>query len=149
MKSILAMLLFVCPLAAQQWYASGAGVQRFAEIDAVRPNISQQFERPTHQTLYVSSVASLVGANALDLASSWGRPELNPFLTPGSNGGRFGWQSATIKLGLTATTLLFQRHVLRRRPELRRPFAVSNFIAAGAMSGIAARNYAIGAPRIR
>lgn len=149
MKSILAMLLFVCPLAAQQWYASGAGVKRFAEIDAVRPNISQQFERPTHQTLYVSSVASLVGANALDLASSWGRPELNPFLTPGSNGGRFGWQSATIKLGLTATTLLFQRHVLRRRPELRRPFAVSNFIAAGAMSGIAVRNYAIGAPRIR
>ncbi len=148
MKFNLAMLLFVCPLAAQQWYPTGTGAQRFAEIDVVRPSASQQFERTSYQGLYASSVASLAGANALDLASSWGRPELNPFLTPGSTGGRFGWQSATIKFGLTATTLLFQRHVLRRRPELRRPFAVSNFIAAGAISGIAVRNYTLGAARI-
>ncbi len=148
MKPILAMLLFVCPLAAQQWYPTGAGAQNFSEIDVARPSVSQQFERPSHHGLYASSVASLVGANAFDLASSWGRPELNPFLTPGSNGNRFGWQSATIKLGLTATTLLFQRYVLRHRPELRRPFVISNFIAAGAMSGIGVRNYKIGAPRI-
>jgi len=62
-------------------------------------------------------------------------------------GARFGWQAATVKLGITAATLLVQRRILRRRPDLRRPLSISNFIAAGAMGGVAIRNQVAGAPR--
>jgi hypothetical protein len=152
MKPLLALLLFVWPLVAQQWYAAGAAPSRLTSIDAV-PNAYidtvPKVSAAPQSKLYSISVAALIGANAADLASSWGRPELNPLLTPGSTGGRFGWQSATIKLGLAGGSLLFQRYVLRRRPELQRGFAISNFVAAGAMSAVAVRNQTLGAPRIR
>ncbi|MBA4182105.1 MAG: hypothetical protein C0506_16080 [Anaerolinea sp.] len=152
MKPLLALLLFVCPLVAQQWYTEGAVPNRLTSIDSV-PNAFidtiPKVSATPQSKLYSISVAALIGANAADLASSWGRPELNPLLTPGSSGGRFGWQAATIKLGLAGGSLLFQRYVLRRRPELQRGFAISNFIAAGAMSAVAVRNQTLGAPRIR
>jgi hypothetical protein len=134
MKPLLALLLFVCPLVAQQWYNDGAAPSRLTSIDAV-PNAYidtvPKVSAAPQSKLYSISVAALIGANAADLASSWGRPELNPLLTPGSTGGRFGWQSATIKLGLAGG------------------FAISNFVAAGAMSAVAVRNQTLGAPRIR
>lgn len=151
MKRITLLLLLVCPLVAQQWYTGGAVPDRLTAIDAVPKPLIDSVARPPLDPgakLYSISAAALIGANAADLASSWGRPELNPLLTPGATRGRFGWQSAAIKLGLAGGTLAFQRYILRRRPELHRSFAVTNFIAAGAMSAVAVRNQAHGAPRI-
>lgn len=145
MKPLLTLLILVSPLVAQQWPPGAAYQHRFAGIDVYHPASSS----PAQTKTYGASVAALIGANAADLASSWGRPELNPLLSPGSSGGRFGWQAATIKLGLAAGSLVIQRVILRRRPDLHRTFAVSNFIAAGAMGGVAIRNQVAGAPRIR
>jgi hypothetical protein len=142
MRHFVSLLLIAYPLAAQSWAPTDPTPRPFAAIDVYRPA-----SKPPHQALYGASVAALVGANAADLSSSWGRPELNPILTPSGSGARFGWQSATIKLGFTATTLLIQRYILRRRPDLRRSLAISNFIAAGALGGVAARNQLAGAPR--
>lgn len=108
---------------------------------------SRAADPSSHGLAYGVSVAALVGASAADLASSWGRPELNPVLALRGQSSRFGWQSAAVKLGITATTLLIQRTILRRRPDLRKQLTVSNFLAAGAMGGVAIRNQAIGAPR--
>gem|GEM_PF-3481402 len=144
MKPLLTLLLLVCPLAAQQWRPNTTEPRRFERI-----GISPTAPAPAHANLYGASVAALIGAHAADLASSWGRPEVNPLLSPGAAGGRFGWQAATIKLSLAAGSLVIQRFVLRRRPDLQKTFALSNFIAAGAMGGVAIRNQAAGAPRIR
>lgn len=136
MKPIIALILYVCPLVAQQWNTPG-----------VQP--PDPLEVPRYETVYMMSLVSLTGAAAADMSTSWGRVELNPVLTPGSTQGRFGWQAAAIKLGVTATSLLIQRRMIRHRPELKKTFAVTNFITAGAMSAVAVRNASVGGPRGR
>ena len=153
MKPVLSILLLVCPLAAQQWYSTGDGAGRAAELEVTRAiarptSVRQPPVENPHGRLFNSSVATLAAANALDMASSWGRPELNPVLSPGGSGQPFGWQAAAIKLGVSTATVLFQRHVLRRRPELARPFAMTNFAMSGLISAVAVRNYRVGAPRV-
>ena len=98
-------------------------------------------EKPrTPSKLYRWSVVALLAANAADAGTSWGRQELNPMLA--RSGGTFGWQSAAIKSGLTGGLLLFQHVARRRHPELDRSMAYTNFAAAGALAGVAARNQA-------
>ncbi len=66
-----------------------------------------------HDRLYRTSVAVAIGAQGADIASSWGGIEANPRLMAGR---RFGWQAASIKIGVVGTGLLIQRYVLRRHP---------------------------------
>lgn len=142
MRLLLSLLLLALTIRAQSTLTSGTGVYPNSMAEANRAA-----DPSPRGSAYGVSVAALVGASAADLASSWGRPELNPVLTLRGQSPRFGWQSAVVKLGITATTLLVQRTILRRRPDLRKQLTVSNFIAAGAMGGVAIRNQAIGAPR--
>lgn len=142
MRLLLSLLLLALTLAAQSRLTGETGVHSNSMAEANRAA-----DPSPRGSAYGVSVAALVGASAADLASSWGRPELNPVLALRGQNPRFGWQSAVVKLGITVTTLLIQRTILRRRPDLHKELAVSNFLAAGAMGGVAIRNQAIGVPR--
>ena len=87
------------------------------------------------QPLYRASQIAVGVASATDIASSWGRQELNPVLGRGT----FGAKQTTIKVGLLASTMYTSdRLTFKRR---RRLLTVVNFAVAGVMTGVAVRNY--------
>lgn len=88
--------------------------------------------------LWKWSVATLISANALDIASSYGLKEGNPLL-----GTRFDGRSLAIKSGLTAGQLVAQYFVLRKHPERRRTAAIVNFAIAGGLGIVSAHNFGI------
>jgi len=92
--------------------------------------------------LYRASLFTLAGAQTADIASSWGRRELNPILTPGSSSNRFGYQAVGIKTAFLSSSLAVQSYAIRRNHRLRRPFAIVNFITAAALSAVAFSNAA-------
>ncbi len=94
-------------------------------------------ERPG-LNLYRWSVASVLAANAADVATSWSSSEANPVVAGG--GGQFGATSIAIKSGLVGTSLLIQHFTLRHRPDLYRRMAWMNFITTGVLGGVAAHN---------
>src|SRR5581483_12093331 len=59
-------------------------------------------ERPK-PTLWRVSLVAMVGANAMDIASSWGKRELNPALAAPSD--RFGTSNALIKVGIVGAIM--------------------------------------------
>ena len=87
------------------------------------------------QPLYRASQIAVGVASATDIASSWGRQELNPVLGQGT----FGYRQTGIKLGiLGASMATADRLTLKRR---RRLLTVVNFAVAGVLTGVAVRNY--------
>ncbi len=64
------------------------------------------------------SLIPLVAAQTLDIASSYGRPELNPLLA--SSSGRFGVQAVGIKAGTTAGMVVLEYLLVRKHPAARR-----------------------------
>ena len=87
------------------------------------------------QPLYRASQIAVGVASATDIASSWGRQELNPVLGQGT----FGYRQTGIKLGiLGASMVTADRLTFKRR---RRLLTVVNFAVAGVMTGVAVRNY--------
>ena len=89
--------------------------------------------------LYWASVAAVTAANVADVHSSLGKLEANPLLR--SADGRFGSRGVTIKSGIAAGNIGVQALILRRWPKARKAAAIANFIAAGALVAVAARNY--------
>ena len=92
-------------------------------------------------TAWKMSLAPLVAAHSLDVASSWGYVETNPLLA--GPDGRFGMQSAGIKLGIVAGAVLVEYLLLRRHPKMAKLFTRANYFNATITGGIAARNYAV------
>lgn len=92
-------------------------------------------ESRPHRFLRISWGALLAGS-AADAASSWGRPEANPLL-----GARFGGRSAAIKFGLTGAVIVAEHFIARKHPEFEKQFAIGNFVAASAFTGVAIRNW--------
>ena len=90
-----------------------------------------------------ASVASLVGANALDIHSSWGKRELNGLLA--GPDGTFGTRGVAIKSGIMAGLLTAEGLVLRNRPsgKLYKIFSAANFAVSSVIAGTAIRNYGI------
>lgn len=91
---------------------------------------------------YRMSVVSLVGASAMDAASSWGHREGNPVLR--GNEAAYGWQGALIKAGIVSGVLLAERWLLGRHPcdsRLRRTLTYVNYGAAGVTTAVAVRNW--------
>ena len=88
---------------------------------------------------WILSMAALAGAHAFDVWSSIGGIESNPFLQ--NSRGQFSaargieLKSAAVG-GTVALEMLFSRHWL----EARKASAIVNFIAAGAVGGVAIRN---------
>lgn len=100
---------------------------------------AERENRPRSRRWWLTSVAALVGANAADVASSYGRQEANPLLRSGA--GRFNARSAGIKIGIVGGVLALQSFALRKAPEAHRTLAITNFAGAGAMAAIAAKNW--------
>jgi hypothetical protein len=92
---------------------------------------------PKHQALYRWSVVAMTAASAADVASSWGKTELNPAL----GRGQFGFRQTGIKVSISAGVLTAQWWQLRKHPELRKGMAISNFAVAGGLGAVAAGNW--------
>lgn len=98
-------------------------------------------ERPKrnwHRKWIVSAVA-LTAAHLLDAFSSRGAPEVNPLMRNAqgrfSVGRAFAWKSAASGSMLGVEALL-----IRKNPETAKSAAIVNFVAAGAVAGVAFRN---------
>ena len=90
--------------------------------------------------LYKPSVITFVAGNSLDIASSYGRYEMNPLL---SRNGQFSSQSVAIKAGIVGTILGVEWLILRHRPDFRKKLVWFNFAAGGAVTGVAIRNWRV------
>ena len=88
----------------------------------------------------ISAVALAAGA-ALDVASSWQRPEANPVYRSGN--GRFGGKGVAIKAVIIGGNLALQYLVMRRTnwKPARKICIAANWIAAGTQTGVAVRNW--------
>jgi hypothetical protein len=91
-------------------------------------------------TIWKISIASMLAASAWDAASSMGKVERNPLLA--SSDGTFGAKGIGIKFGLAGASLVPQL-LLRNHKELRKVFAIANFVDAGIFAGVAAHNMGV------
>jgi len=82
------------------------------------------------------SAAFLSAASVADSVSSWHQPEVNPIL-----GSRFEVKSVLIKSVIVGGALGVEWILVRRHPETRRAFTVTNWIAGAGTLGIAGRNW--------
>jgi len=98
------------------------------------------------RTLWHTSIAALVAANAIDMHSSWGKHELNPTLA--GPAGNFGRDGVLIKVALASALTGIEYLVLRDHPnsKLHRAFAAINFGASGTVAGVAMHNYTVARP---
>ena len=87
------------------------------------------------------SLAPLAASQALDVASSYGMRELNPALA--GPDGRFGMQSAALKLGVTGALVGVEYVIVKMHPGAARPLAKLNWAASALTVGFAAHNFAI------
>jgi hypothetical protein len=93
--------------------------------------------------LWWASVAMVVAASALDVASSRGGVEANPLLR-GQNGAFNTGRAVLIKAIGMGGMVVTEAVVLRRSPSAARSAAVVNLVTAGAVSGLAVRNLKVG-----
>lgn len=77
-----------------------------------------------------------LGATSLDMASSWGRPELNPLLR--SADGRFGGKGLAAKLAVFGGVEVIKWRLARRHGKFARALSLG---PAGAYAAVAARNW--------
>ena len=82
------------------------------------------------------SLVALLAGHAADSASSWQRPEQNPLL-----GQRFNASSVGIKFGVIGAVAVAEIELTRRHAGLAKPFAGTNYAAAGLVTGVAIRNW--------
>lgn len=108
-----------------------------------KPRVIQIPEK--YNKLYKWSVAALVAGNVADVASSWGRPEANPILA--RNHSNFGGSALAVKSGITGGMLVFQYFMTKKHPETKKSFMWTNFVSAGILGGVAARNQSLGLKR--
>jgi hypothetical protein len=91
-------------------------------------------------TIWKISIATMLAASAWDAATSMGKVERNPLLA--SSDGTFGARGIGIKFGLAGASLVPQL-LLRNHKELRKVFAIANFVDAGIFAGVAAHNMGV------
>lgn len=124
-----------------------AGVLSAQELSLISVTPFVRKEAAPNLKLWRSSVTALAVANALDIHSSWGKYEMNKTLA--ESNGRFGRESALIKLALQGGLLGFEYLITRGHPNRRLYMLLSvvNFGAAGAIGGVAGHNYTVSRPR--
>lgn len=91
-------------------------------------------------TIWKISIATMLAASAWDAASSMGKVERNPLLA--SSDGTFGAKGIGVKFGLAGLSLAPQI-LLRNHKELRKVFAIANFVNTGVFAGVAVRNMGV------
>ena len=87
------------------------------------------------------SMIPVVVSQVLDVSSSYGMRELNPFLADSS--GRFGARAAGIKIGASTGLLAMEYLIVRRHPGAARVFSKLNWAGAIVTSSFAVHNYSI------
>ncbi|MEP7362271.1 MAG: hypothetical protein ABI972_03380 [Acidobacteriota bacterium] len=97
-------------------------------------------ERPVARSppLWKASLVAVVVAAAADVATSYGKRELNPALQGGN--GRFGGRGIAIKSLVTGSALAGQWFLVRKAPESGTYAAVANFGMAGVFTAAAVHN---------
>ena len=105
----------------------------------------QAVEAQKHsRRLWWASVAVVVAAALLDVASSRGGVETNPMLRTAN--GTFNTRRALLlKSAATGGMLATEAWVMRRSPKSDRSAAVVNFVSGGAVVGLAVRNWNVAA----
>jgi len=93
---------------------------------------------------YWASLLFVAGANGMDIASSYGKRELNPLLQ--GAGGRFDMSSAMRKTAFVSALEIPQLFVVRRSPRRMKTIAVANFAVGAALMGISLHNFRVPAP---
>jgi hypothetical protein len=83
----------------------------------------------------------LVASQALDIASSYGKRELNPLLAEPQ--GQFGVQSALLKAGVTVGLIGVEYLMVKAHPASARTFTKLNWAAAALTTGLAVHNFSI------
>jgi hypothetical protein len=95
--------------------------------------------------LWKISLGVLAGAFAADVATSYGRREMNP-LVAGADG-RFSGRGLAIKGALAGATIGTQLLLIKRGGAGAKPAAYTNLGMAGLLSGAAIYNQKVGATR--
>ncbi|MGA3023406.1 MAG: hypothetical protein ABSF98_01415 [Bryobacteraceae bacterium] len=98
--------------------------------DRRRPNI-----------LYGISVASVVGANVMDIATSYGKQEANPLFRGSS--GTFDARGVMLKSGLLGGLQVSNYLAVRRHPEYSKRAMVMNFVATAIFAGLSVHNFGV------
>jgi hypothetical protein len=121
-------------------HAADPAVPETLPASVARP-ANREYRKPLN--LWKASAATLLAGNAMDVASSWGKRELNPVLA-GSQG-TFGKNGALLKLGVAGGVVAVEYLVLRHRPSrsLAKALAWINFGDAAVTGAVAGRNFGI------
>jgi hypothetical protein len=85
------------------------------------------------------SLAPLLASQGLDIASSYGKTELNPVLAGPQ--GQFGVNAVLIKVGVTVGLIGAEYLIVKAHPRSARLFTKVNWAAAAATTGIAVHNF--------
>ena len=117
--------------------AAAFGQAPISPFSSYREPVTRLDARPP--SYWKASLAPMIAAQSLDIASSWGRIENNPLLA-GQNG-RFGMQGAGIKIGIVGAAVVAEYLILKRNPKMARFFSRLNYANAIFTGSIAVRNY--------
>ncbi len=103
----------------------------------------QAIEAPKQpKKLWWASVAAVVAASLLDVASSQGGKEANPLLQ-GPNGTFSTGRALLLKSVASGGIIGIEAWVLHRSPSSARSASVVNFATAGTISALAVRNWRV------
>jgi len=88
---------------------------------------------------YLASLLMVAGGNGMDIASSYGKRELNPLLK-GANG-TFDMSSVGRKAAIASALALPQLYLVRRSAHRMKALTVANFVVGVALMGVSAHNF--------
>lgn len=91
-----------------------------------------------HRLWRVTQAAMLASTTA-DVASSYGRRELDPVL----GRGRYGIRQTSLEFGITGIVLAVQEIAVHRKPILAKRLAIVNLVRTGAYTGLAVHNESV------
>lgn len=132
-KSLLLIALCSAPLVAEH-----------LPIQSVE---SQPVRTSRWKKIWRGSLVALAAANALDIASSYGKIEGNQLL---GSPAPFGRRAVAIKVGLQVPLVAHQLWITRKpatQVNAWRASAITNFALAGALAAVAAHNFAVARPQ--
>jgi hypothetical protein len=115
-----------------------------SSVPAASLNLAQSAEQVARgearwRRQWVISLATLVAAQTLDAASSYGMRELNPLLAS-ANGG-FGLKAVAIKFATMGAFMGVESMLVRKHPKTAKMFTLLNWTAAGVTASFAVHNY--------
>lgn len=84
--------------------------------------------------------AALVASTVADVASSYGKFELDPLL----GRGRYGVRQASLEIGITGAMIAVQEITVHHKPLVAKHLAIVNLVRVGLFTGLAAHNEDLG-----